>query len=302
MLFRLVSIKLCKQLCVPDSLHGSQEEAELTLVHTIPVENKLNIFRQYSGNAFEGRVHCGDGIEFLRSLDSDTAGIVFLDPPFNLGKIYGERFSSLDKRPENDYLKWLMTLLQESVRVLMPGGALYLYHLPKWAMRLGSILDRDLDFQHWIAISMKNGFARGEHLYPAHYSLLYFSKGKPAHFSRPKLKPVECRHCGKIVKDYGGYRHIIQAKGINLSDFWDDLSPVRHRNRKHRCANELPNVLFERVIEISGSPGLLYVDPFAGTGSGIIAASQAGLKFEACDLIEENCSIICRRIDESQLI
>ena len=260
--------------------------------------DELRTFRAYAERQLEGRVRCGDALQFLRCLSDDSAGIVFLDPPFNLRKTYSEKHAKLDCRPKDEYGKWLLDLLSESSRVLKSGGALYLYHLPLWAMRLGASLDKHLQFQHWIAISMKNSFVRGKRLYPAHYALLYFTKGNPAHFNRPKLAPLVCRHCGNLVRDYGGYRKIIEEKGVNLSDFWDDLSPVRHHNRKYRNANELPEAFFDRVIEISGSPGLLYVDPFAGSGSGITAAARAGLTFEACDLIEANCAIICERLDE----
>ncbi len=58
-----------------------------------------------------------------------------------------------------------------------------------------SLLEQHLDFRHWIAISMKNGFVRGDHLYPAHYALLYYTKGKPESFNRPKVpKPI----CGAL--------------------------------------------------------------------------------------------------------
>ena len=179
----------------------------------------------------------------------------------------------------------------------MPGGTLYLYHIPAWAMRMGPHLERlGLAFQHWIAISMKNGFVRGRRLYPAHYALLMFTKGKPKYFRRPKLKPQKCRHCGKYIKSYGGYLPIIEKKGINLSDFWEDVSPVRHKNTKHRTANELSSVIFERVVEISGHPNTLYVDPFVGSGSGVLASSAAGMRFAACDIVQENCSLVAERL------
>jgi len=127
-------------------------------------------------------------------------------------------------------------LIRDMVRVLKPGGAFFLYHLPYWASRLSQELLAQLQFRHWIAIAMKNGFVRGKNLYPAHYALLYYTKGAPARFTRPRLEPQLCRHCRGLVKDYGGYTGIIQSKGINLSDFWDDLSPVRHKNRKLRKA------------------------------------------------------------------
>ena len=226
------------------------QEKVLVKALSTTLANSTKLVHAYNEQGINGQVHCGDALDFLNSLRTASAGIIFLDPPFNLGKVYGEKYANLDRRPEDDYEQWLIALLQESTRVLMPGGALYLYHLPAWAMRLGTTLNRHLQFQHWIAISMKNGFVRGPHLYPAHYALLYFTKGKPVHFRRPKLKPATCRHCGKTVKDYGGYRKIIDEKGVNLSDFWDDLSPVRHRSTKNRSANELPKAMFDRIIEI----------------------------------------------------
>jgi len=203
----------------------------------------------------------------------------------------------MDRRSGEDYQAWLLDILNRSSRVLKRGGTLFLYHLPVWAMRLGAKIDGDLEFRHWIAISMKNGFVRGDRLYPAHYALLMFTKGPPAQFTRPKLDPAKCRHCKGLIKDYGGYRKIIEKKGINLSDFWDDLSPVRHANRKHRKANELPLALFDRVLAIAGQKGARYVDPFCGTGSGVIAAIRAGMTFAACDILRSNCRIVCKRVD-----
>jgi site-specific DNA-methyltransferase (adenine-specific) len=261
-----------------------------------PANNSVD----FRGRQVKGRVTVGDALIFLQSIQKERADIVFLDPPFNLGKQYGTRRKHFDALDPTDYEKWLKKILEEAIRILRPGGTLYLYHLPIWGLRFGKYLDGELQFRHWIAISMKNGFIRGRRLYPAHYALLMFTKGEPTRLSRPKLKPARCRHCGDYVKDYGGYLSIIESKGINLSDFWDDLSPVRHAGRKHRRANELPALLFERVIEISGSPRGLYVDPFAGTGSGVVSAVRHGLRFAACDLVAANCRLISSRLRKLQ--
>jgi site-specific DNA-methyltransferase (adenine-specific) len=249
------------------------------------------------GKSVDGKIVCGDAIEFLKSLPRESARVVFLDPPFNLGKRYSTH-KALDRMPAEEYRKWLETVASESIKVLEPGGSLFFYHLPQWALRLGSYLDASLSFYQWIAVSMKNGFVRGPHLYPAHYALLMFSKGKPKKFVRPRISPQECRTCGELVKDYGGYRPIIQRKGINLSDFWDDVSPVRHAKFKHRAANELPPLLFHRILTMVGSRGSLYVDPFGGSGSGVIAAARRGMRFAACDIVRANCTLMKRRIVE----
>lgn len=113
----------------------------------------------------------------LPTLKGKSVDTVFADPPFNLGKRYGTRCS--DYRTEDEYLVWCKRWLQECERVLKPGGALFLYNLPKWNVLLGPHLrDLGLQFRHWIAIERKGRFPIAGRLYPAHYSLLYYTKGQ----------------------------------------------------------------------------------------------------------------------------
>lgn len=254
---------------------------------------------QYNINGSVGAVVHADVLDLLKAARDRVADIVFLDPPFNLGKKYSKSDPKLDRRPHDEYKSWLYGVLDESARILKPGGALFLYHLPVWAMRCGTHMEElGLTLHQWIAVSMKSNFVRGRHLYPAHYALLMFTKGKPKRFSRPKLSAAKCRHCGGYVKDYGGYLKIIEHKGLNLSDVWDDVSPVRHANRKNRPGNELPVKLLERVIHISGVRGGLYVDPFAGAGTGALCAAAAGMRFVVSDVVESSCEVTRQRLEQ----
>lgn len=259
---------------------------------------KLTLFSSFNEPSLKGKIYNGQALEFLSKIESNKAGIVFLDPPFNIGKDYGNG-KHADKRPKEEYLNWLYDLIKESERVLNKGGALYIYHLPSIASQLTCTLNEILEFRHWIAVSMKNTFVRGKRLYPAHYALLYYTKGKPLNFNRPKLQPVKCRKCNADIKDYGGYKHIIDKKGINLSDFWDDISPVRHNSKKSRNANELPLKFMERIISISGAQDEIYIDPFVGSGVGALAAKNAGMYFIVNDLEKEFCRITLNRINNS---
>jgi site-specific DNA-methyltransferase (adenine-specific) len=243
----------------------------------------------------DGEIVRLDALSLLRRIRSETADLVFLDPPFNLGKSYGAEGPQDDLRSETEYFRFLSQIIKRAIRILKPGGSLFLYHLPKWAIAISPLLAQQLQFRHWIAVSMKNGFARGCSLYPAHYALLYFSKGAPSHFNRPKIPAARCRHCGDYVRDYGGYERYIR-QGVNLSDVWDDLSPVRHRKRKNREANELPMELARRVVAIAGFRGGIIVDPFAGAGSTVVAAREAGMWFIAGDKESSNCMLIERRL------
>ncbi len=215
-----------------------------------------------------GQLFQGDCLEVLPMIGRETVDTVFADPPFNLSKQYG-RWTT-DDQPDTEYLNWCRAWLAECIRVLKPGGSLFLYNLPKWNIPLGGYLsDQGLDFRHWIAVEQKNCLPINGRLYPAHYSLLYYSKGKPARFRRIRTPIETCRHCGGEIRDYGGHRGAMNPKGVNLKDIWTDIPPVRHRKFKSakRPANALSTKLLERVVELSTFPGDMVLDPFGGSGT-----------------------------------
>lgn len=242
----------------------------------------------------QGFITCLDALKFLNILPNECADIIFLDPPFNLNKNYGK---VKDNLPKEKYIDYINNILKRSVDVLKPGGALYLYHIPKWAVVFANTLNSILSFQHWIAISMKNGFIQGKHLYPAHYSLLLYTKGKPRIFKRPKIPILLCRHCNKPIKDYGGYYKFIK-KGINLSDFWEDISPVRHKKYKLRSNNQLPIKVLDRITYISGFKNAFLIDPFAGTGTSAIVCLNKKIRYACNDIERKNVTIIIKRINK----
>lgn len=223
-----------------------------------------------------------------------------MDPPFNLGKFY-TRSAALDSMTEPKYVEFLSAIIDASVAAVKQGGSLFLYHIPKWAILAAARLSQSMQFRHWIAVAIKNGFARGRRLYPAHYALLYFTKGEPTTFERPRIPPEECRHCGEFIKDYGGYLDIILKNGVNLSDVWTDISPVRHAKYKTRAANELPSTFTDRVLNIAGRKDGLFVDPFGGSGAAVVSAKHAQMRFSACDISKRNCALMASRLADAPI-
>jgi site-specific DNA-methyltransferase (adenine-specific) len=220
-----------------------------------------------------GVLYQADCLEVLATIRDASIHAVFADPPFNLGKVYGNGQVN-DALARRDYLKWSVTWLDECVRVLRPGGALFVYIIPQWGYHFAAHLDEvGMLFRHWIALSMKGTFPRGRKLYPAHYALLYFTKGEPTTFNRVRLPIPTCRHCGKDIKDYGGHRKYLNPAGLNVTDFWDDTAPARHRKFKTRWhVNELKPMIAGRCFQIATHPGEIVLDPFGGGGSSFEAA------------------------------
>jgi site-specific DNA-methyltransferase (adenine-specific) len=246
-----------------------------------------------------GAAYGADCMALFSALRDECISMVFADPPFNLGKDYG---SGPDKdaldRPA--YLRWCFQWIDEAVRVLKPGGAMFLYNLPQWAYHLAGHLDeRGMAFRHWIAVCMKATFPRGKRLYPAHYALLYFTKGMPSVFNRDKvrLQISQCRHCNGDIKDYGGHRKYLNPLGLNLSDFWDDTAPARHKKFKMRAGvNELGVLIPARCIELSTNEGDVVLDPFGGGGSTYEAAERLGRFWIGTEIL--GCDLVRKRFED----
>ncbi|MGD1053407.1 MAG: site-specific DNA-methyltransferase [Candidatus Dormibacteria bacterium] len=240
-----------------------------------------------------GTLYRGDCLELMAALDGQSVDLWFADPPFNLAKDYGDGVT--DQMGTEEYLAWMRAWLLEGVRLLKPGGSLFVFHLPRWNVEAGHTLNQaGLLFRHWIAIDITYSLPISGRLYPAHYSLLYYSKGRPARFTRPRVPVPVCRHCGGDIKDYGGHRDKLHPDGLNLSDVWCDIPPVRHRTTKRRSANELSEKLLERILEIASEPGDLVLDPFGGSGTTYAVAERMHRHWIGVEL--GDCEPILRRL------
>ena len=110
-----------------------------------------------------GAVYKADCLKLFAALRDECVDTVFADPPFNLGKDYGNGADKDEWQASVDYLKWCYGWMDEAVRVLKPGGAFFLYNLPRWAFHLAVHLEaQHMTFRHWIAVSMKGTFPRGK--------------------------------------------------------------------------------------------------------------------------------------------
>ncbi len=243
-----------------------------------------------------GALFRGDCLELLPGFRDACVDTVFADPPFNLGKEYGGNVNDL--KTEVDYLKWCRRWIDECCRILKPGGAFFLYNIPRWNIELGHHLNAiGMQFRHWITVSIKLGLPIQGRLYPAHYSLLYYTKGKPKTFRKIRTPIETCRHCGGEIKDYGGHRNAMNDLGVNLMDVWTDIPPVRHGKFKSskRKANALSTKILERVIEMSTVEDDVVLDPFGGSGTTFAVCERKdrrwlGIEIEATDVIIERLS------------
>jgi site-specific DNA-methyltransferase (adenine-specific) len=230
-----------------------------------------------------GKMYQGDCLAVMKMIKSDSVDLVFADPPFNLDKLYPSNMN--DNIKIETYIKWSEAWIAECIRILKPGGSFFTWNLPLWNSKFSSFIHGRMNFRHWIATDIKYSLPIQGRLYPSHYSLLYFNKGsKPNYFNADRLPMQTCPKCFGDLKDYGGYKHKMNPLGINLTDVWYDIPPVRHAKYKNRGANELSIKLLDRIIEMASVEGDIVFDPFGGAGTTYIVAEIKGRKWIGSEL------------------
>jgi site-specific DNA-methyltransferase (adenine-specific) len=235
-----------------------------------------------------------DCIGLLHEIKSNSVNLCFTDPPFNLGKNY-EDSKFKDRLDENVYNSWCKKWLSELIRVLVPGGTLCVYVLPKLAITLGAWLNQrdDVAYRSLIALKMKSGFPIKGRLHPALYTILYYAKkgGDPT-FNVVRHKGLTCRHCGKEIHSYGGYRKKYEKyedeegiPWIQISDFWEDTRAARQDKARRSQINELPVHIPERIVLMASKEDDVILDVLGGGGSTYQAAQMHRRLWIGCDIV-----------------
>lgn len=86
----------------------------------------------------------------------------------------------------------------------------------------------------------------------------------------------------------------MNPKGVNISDVWTDIPPVRHAKYKKREANALSLKLMDRIVAMASDPGSVVLDPFGGSGTTYVAAELTGRRWIGAEL---DCSAIIQRFE-----
>lgn len=285
-------------------------------VNTAPATfNPLRLLRGRPSLARERRVpdelinrlHRAPCLDVLKAIPSETVDLAFADPPFNLTKDYNGYSDDLG---ESDYTGRSKRWLVEYERVLKPGGALFLLNLPKWSFWLAEFLSRtnSLFLQNWIvwnSLPEPKGV-----LMPAHYSLLYFTKGeRAARFNYCSMEngwePFDEAVFPPDRADLCRRRHCVKKRRASvatwrgeLTDIWHDIhrDRVASRRQEHPCAT--PEMLLDRIVRLATNPGDVVLDAFAGTGTSALVAQRLNRRFIAIEQDDKYVDVAEHRIGQ----
>lgn len=253
----------------------------------------LEVRQEYAGDGDGERavLHCGDSLEFLRTLPPGLARLVITSPPYNLGKRYESRVSL------GDYLEAQVPVLQELVRVLHPQGSLC-WQVGNY-VEDGEVFPLDMHYYPLfkrLGLQLRNRvvwhFGHGLHStrrFSGRYeTLLWFTAGPGYVFHLDPVR-VPAKYPGKLAyKGSKAGQPSGNPLGKNPSDVWEvlardwesglwDIPNVKANHPEktsHPC--QFPVELVERCVLALTDPGDWVLDPYAGVGSSLVAALLHG--------------------------
>jgi DNA modification methylase len=214
------------------------------------------------------RLLCGDATraeDLARVLDGGLADMVFADPPYNVG--YEGKTSARMKIANEDLGSGFRAFLDAACGAMLPvtKGALYICMS---SSELGTLKAAfEAAGGHWSTtiIWSKNAFTLGRSDYQRQYEPILYGWPKGSdHF-----------WCG--ARDQG--------------DVWEHARPAK--NDLHPTMK--PIGLVERAIRNSSKTRDTVLDPFAGSGTTLMAAEATGRRAALVELDPRYCDVIVKR-------
>jgi DNA modification methylase len=91
---------------------------------------------------------------------------------------------------------------------------------------------------------------------------------------------------------------ILKGKKARLYDWWEinQVKNVSSEKTNHPC--QIPLFLMERIIRIT-EPEIVF-EPFAGSGTTLLAATNLGIKSIGVEVSEQYCEVIAKRLENNK--
>jgi len=278
-------------------------------------------------------VHCGNVLDYLPTLGEDVFDVVIADPPYNVGKDFG---NDSDNQEMQTYIAWSDEWINACLHAAKPSAPVYIYG---WAEILAHIAVRfPMDKQRWLVWHYTNKTVPSSKFWQrSHESILCLWKG-----GRPRIhvdavreeytdgflkgsagkvrKETVCRYSNKGLKTvYEAHpkgalpRDVLKvpalAGGAGFVERWfyckscDELCHPRalESHREHdtiRHPTQKPAEISQRLLASGAQAGDFALIPFAGSGSECVAAKQLNIHFFATEINPDYAQLANAWIDE----
>lgn len=266
-----------------------------------------------------GTIYLGDNLDLLRTLASESADLIYIDPPFNTGKVQqrtqlrtvrsssgdrvgfqGHRYESITVGTRrftdlfDDYLAFLEPRLVEAHRVLAKNGSFYFHvdyrevHYCK--VLLDGVFGRE-SFLNEVIWAYDYGGRPRNRWPPKHDNILLYAKSPSDYvFNTDEIERIPY-----MAPDLVGPEKAARGK-LPTDTWWHTIVPTNGRE-KTGYPTQKPLGILRRIVQASSRPGALVLDFFAGSGTTGAAALEMGRRFMLIDNNQEALEVMARRFD-----
>ena len=282
-------------------------EDEAPLPPTDPIVQEWDIF-ELEGKNGKHYLICGDSTKIetytkLTELADKKADLLFTDPPYNVNyKGQGKKTSNgilNDKMSDQNFLYFLQDTFHALKTALNSNAPLYVFHASKTQREFQNAMEENgieiISQLIWNKPSIN------------HIGAAYKSKHEPFFYARMKGADIP-RYGSEIYEEtvrespdrtQKTEKEILQAfkkaKEAEKEGYTTIWSQKRHPVQDYEHPTQKPVELVERAILNSSREWELVLEPFAGSGTTLIAAEKAGRLSINIELDPKYVEVILRR-------
>ncbi|MGM3309036.1 adenine-specific DNA-methyltransferase [Anabaena sp. WFMT] len=245
----------------------------------------------------ENIIFHGDAGSILSNhIPSESVDLIFVDPPYNIGKKFGNFYDKWES--EEEYVNWSYKWLDDCIRILKPNGTIYVMTSTQAMPYFDLYLRKKLTILSRIIWHYDSSGVQATKYFGSMYEpILYCVKDKNNYiFNADDIK---------IEAKTGAQRKLIDYRKSVPTPYKTEKVPgnawyfprVRYRMEEYENhPSQKPESLLERIILASSHEGGVILDPFAGTFTTASVAKRLGRKSISIELQEEYLKIGLRRV------
>jgi len=244
---------------------------------------------------WRNRVFCEDAVKGMARLPDGVADLILADPPYNLGKDYG---NDSDRQESAAYLEWTEAWVDVALKKLKPNGSLYIFLTWRYSPEVFVMLKQRMTMMNEIiwdrrVPSMGGSIRRYSSV---HDTVGFFVNARDYYFDLDAVRvPYDA-----VTKKARSRSIFVGAKWLELGYNPKDVWSVSRLHREHReradHPTQKPLEIIERMVKASCPPGGLVLDPFLGSGTTAVAARRCGRDFAGFELNPDYCKLIEQRL------
>ena len=245
--------------------------------------------------SYNSTLYNQDFVTGVNNIDDDSVDLVIADPPYGLGKDYG---NDSDKLNSTDFLSWTENWLNLIIPKLKSSGSLYIFTTWRYSPEIFCFLKTKMIMLNEIIWDRKVPSMGGStrRFSSVHDTIGFFAKTKDYYFD---LDAVRIPYDPVTKKAYT--RSVSKGKkwlelGHNPKDVWSISRLHKLHPEREDHPTQKPLEIIERMIKASSPQSGLVVDPFAGSGTTLEASYRNQRSCIGFEINEDYCKTIHDRM------